>query len=823
MVNDSSSLPELLAKTDPVVSLPDHAKSVAETTGTLLDQQPLINRLAAGCNVDIQSTTLEGLGHLAGIVHDAGKAHPEWQQSARQQVTGDTEGSMSLPPHSARSALYAYALVRDQGRPLVQGIAVTLAVLHHHTPMTRGRMRREEVRNSVNDLSALQSMTDALAAAGFPRVSIDAQISKSFLSAVDQYHSYDPRDEDYKLLGTLVTALRAALIQADHYASATEAGDTAPLPQTLAPADLSLFETRRPFQQQVDDTTASRLVGLAGCGEGKTHSALQWGTGLLEDGDVNRLVFAMPTQVTTNNLLFGLTGVDEADATGHISPEQTALYHSASELFYRDIESTEQWDISAAQQSQRARRWFQQPVTVTTVDHVLSTLVNGYDWASVARGNLLQSAVIFDELHAYDTYTTGHILGGIAALNRLDIPWYVMSATLPPQIRKHQALDQGTELRSSGQITSSLPPREPFTVTVRSTGLSAENVLDAADGRDARRIMVVRNTVSRARELARELRDAGEEVVYYSSAFTQEHRKRKEAEIRTKFGGEYNPKDPRQFLISTQVCEISLDLSADLLLTDLAPIDAIIQRAGRLHRTGVRPTAAACHALRDGDCPQCAALPGDHEYEAIVYAPLADHDQWLPYATDRDSLDWELLQETQAVLSTADRYRFDWSIEWVDAVYEDLEVSFETAKFRQASNQDLFYGPARRIASDADHGQEDLQLRDISSQRQTVFMQSYRDPDGTTWTPSDRWQAEHECPRERVCGLHVDHTTACDREFWSFAKQYAVEIPRWWLQEPDHPVAIVGGLVDEHGELPGTRVANIEYTYQLGADPQRVG
>lgn len=818
-MNNSSSSRELLAKSEPPVSLASHSETVGKVTEQLLDTPVTSKRLDAN-ELKMGVVQLRELGQFVGRLHDAGKAHPEWQEACHTAASNETEARPLFPPHSTRSALYAFAAARDQGLPPLQGIAATLAILHHHTPMTAERMSGEQLRGPVSQLNELDAMCDALSTIEFPSADVDAGIRDSFVHAVSDCQSKSPRADDYRPLGMLVTLLRTALIQADHYVSASATGKDAPLPEGLKSTDLSLFDTLRPFQAQVEGVDDDRLIGLAGCGEGKTHSALQWGRQMVEDDRANRLVFAMPTQVTTNNLLLSLTGGPNGEDSGHIPPAKAALYHSASETFYKSDVASERWDISDVRLDERARRWFQRPVSVTTVDQVLSTLVNGYDWATVARGNLLQSAVIFDELHAYDTHTTGHILGAIDALNRAGIPWYVMSATIPPQIRQHRSVAGATDIESDGRIAASLPPREPFTVRVENDHLNADAVRRNADETDAQRIMVVRNTVAKARELARVLLDAGEEVIYYSSAFTKADRERKEAEIRDRFGSEYDDSGGRAFLVATQVCEISLDLSADLLLTDLAPIDAVIQRAGRLHRSGVAPEVDACREHRGADCPQCAVLPADHEYETVVYAPLDDVDQWLPYAADTDSAEWKMLERTTDVLSDASRYSFDRSLTWVESVYEGLDIEFDASKMVRASRDDWLYGETRRVAPDADGGDDRLSIRDISSYKRAMLMREYTESDGSTWTPSKRWQQIHNCSRSGHCGVHADAVTSCDHELWRFVSRYSVDIPQWWLRSDDHPVAVSDCLFGVDGKIETTQVAAIDYTYTLGADPQ---
>jgi CRISPR-associated helicase Cas3 len=683
-------------------------------------------------------------------------------------------------------------------------------------------MQADQIEQSLADIDGVQKMGEALCSIGFSDVVLDQDIRDSFLNTVRYYHEIQPQANDYRAVGVLTTLLRSALIQADQHESARAAGQTVSVPETLSSDNLDLFDQLRPFQEAISYRSSPRLIGLAGCGEGKTHSALQWAQQMIGQGDANRLVFAMPTQVTTNNLLLSLTGADHEDSPAHVSPDATALYHSASASFYDSDVASEQWDVSEPTLRERARRWFQRPLTVTTVDHVLSTLVNGHKWATIARGNLLQSAVVFDELHAYDTHTVGHILGAIDSLDQAGVPWYVMSATVPPQIRSHSALDDATEVVSQGRFSESLPPREPFNIRVETDELDARCVLNAADKRDAQRVMVVKNTVASARELARTLLEAGEEVIYYSSAFTQPHREQKETEIRQRFGGSFDSTEDRQFLVATQVCEISLDLSADLLLTDVAPIDAVLQRAGRLHRDGVRPRADDCRELRGDNCPQCAERESDFEYECITFAPLENVERWYPYASDRNSPHWTLIEQTAAVLHKAETYQFQRSLDWVNEAYRDIPLDLETTEFVQAARSDWLYGDPRRIAPDADSGDEQLQIRDISTYRRTVLMGQYTEPDGTQWRPKAKWQDQHDCRQSGACRLYDDELNQCTEEFRQFVSQYSVQVPQWWFNSDDVPVSLVNGFVDDDETALGVDIANIEYSYELGADPHSV-
>jgi len=772
--------------------------------------------------VDIDLQRIVKLGRLAGYLHDTGKAHPEWQQAARRAVEGE---SSQFPPHSGRSGLYTAAyLTQSPSIPdltEMEMMSIILAVLHHHTPLTREHMNPS--RGSGRDPLTLDEATcvelpDALSENGYPNIDISPQFQMGFRREMQAVRSKEG-PYDTATLGVLTTLLRAALVQADHHVSAAEAGSTAASPATLNPEEIELYRCLRPFQRQVEEAIAPSLMGLAGCGEGKTHTAMQWGKRMADEGRIDRLVLAMPTQVTTNNLLYSLTGgTEDSKILAHIDPDRAGLYHSASDAFYEAEAAAERWDTSEPMLSERARQWFQLPVTVTTIDHVLSTLVNGYQGANIARGNLLRGGVIFDELHAYDSHLTGHILGGIRQLSRLGIPWYVMTATMPPSIREHEALSPATTVQSDGRLEANQPRREPFIMQLEETTLSADVVTEAieAGSTSPDRVMVVKNTVGMARDLAIELRERGYDVTYYSSEFIREHRQTKEQEIRSVFGDSTMTPEQPQILVCTQICEISLDLSADLLLTDLAPMDALVQRAGRLHREGVAPTSDQC------DCTQCDAGQSapPHEYECRVYAPISDAKTWYPYAGRDDADAWQLLRQTADVCREATAYRFDRSLEWVDEAYNDIQYEYDHRSIQRAIRTDRLFGSHRRVSVEAKSGSDQLQLRKIGTHRRSVLASEYTDPDGATWTPASRWQSFHgdACPRER-CGVHSEGVNECTSAWQRFKRQYEVDIPIWWLRSSDGPVEQLRPMYIDGGTLPDSEVADVFYHYEWGIRP----
>lgn len=795
----------LVAKTNPPVSLADHTEAVVDTAAELLETDVLATRLEAiGCSIDQER--IRELARIAALYHDTGKAHPEWQRASRSDHSG-------LPPHSARSAFYAFRAAEELGLEEKEVVPVIQSILHHHTPLASDHMAEASLREELL-LAETESWVANLsgyrvAGRTYPEVTLDRDAANRFRTA--QHHvrrKIRADSEGYDEIGLLTTVLRTALIQADHHASARERGETSALPETLDPSCVDLFPNLRPFQRAIQDNIGRDLVGLAGCGEGKTHSALQWGRDLLKQGKIDRLVFAMPTQVTTNNLLLSIVGADGEG--GHVDAHQAALYHSAASDFFEHAAADEMWDTSDAMLQERARQWFQNPVTVSTIDHVLSTLVNGYRWASVAKGNLLRAGIVFDEIHAYDDHLTGHVLGAIRKLQEYGVPWYVMTATLPPAVRNNDALRNATVVESDGRLRLGGPKREPFVVSVSDRTLTADRALEAADETGAKRIMVVKNTVAEARDLANDLRSANERVTYYSSEFVRAHRHEKESDIRARFGDDTYDVDERRFLVTTQICEISLDLSADLLLTDVAPIDALLQRAGRLHRTGVRPHASTC---RDrSDCGQCRAHD-DHTYECRVFAPLDSETAWYPYAESRDTDDWQLLENTVSVLADAETYRFDRSQQWIEEAYADVPLDYDDTTIRRAITEDWFLGPRRAVAADVDEGTESLTLRSITSYRRDVLAARYTDPDGTSWSPAERWASEHDCAGSE-CDF-TDPRRSCRSDFLTFFERYAVPIPNWWLHSDDVSVNAVP-FETSCGSLPGVPAVDLEYRYEHG-------
>lgn len=225
---------------------------------------------------------------------------------------------------------------------------------------------------------------------------------------------------------------------------------------------------------------------------------------------------------------------------------------------------------------------------------------------------LAGKVVILDEVHAYDTYMSSYLLRVLSWLGAYRVPVIALSATLPGDRR--QALAEAYLRGRDGEnvdVTAvagdigypSLAWTAQGSVRTRvaresgrATSVALEHLADDPDElvallsdtlSDGGVALVVRNTVHRVLETAERLRrEFPDEVTIAHSRFIAADRLRKDTELLESFGspGRTTHRPYRHIVVASQVVEQSLDVDFDVLVTDLAPVDLVLQRMGRLHR-----------------------------------------------------------------------------------------------------------------------------------------------------------------------------------------------------------------------------------------------
>jgi CRISPR-associated endonuclease/helicase Cas3 len=238
---------------------------------------------------------------------------------------------------------------------------------------------------------------------------------------------------------------------------------------------------------------------------------------------------------------------------------------------------------------------------------------------------LANRVVVFDEIHAYDAYTGTLLVHLLRWLLSLGSSVVLLSATLPPNIRRELAKVVNATLPGQETEYPRLSVFRPGAVdqvhfkadparrmTLRLQGIpsdlpSMQSALDEHLVNGGMGLALV-NTVQRAQELYRlfpngeplerdgqrvgKLLVDGTEIYLFHARFPADWRQQREDFVLATFG-KNGDRSGRKILVATQVAEQSLDLDFDVIATDLAPIDLLLQRAGRLwrHKRNSRPVA----------------------------------------------------------------------------------------------------------------------------------------------------------------------------------------------------------------------------------------
>jgi CRISPR-associated endonuclease/helicase Cas3 len=378
---------------------------------------------------------------------------------------------------------------------------------------------------------------------------------------------------------------------------------------------------------------SSRALLVAPCGSGKTLAAWRWIAKQCER-PVQRVIFLYPTRGTaTEGFRDYVSWAPESDA---------GLMHGTADyelegLF--DNPRDEAPDSRAAKQFQvdprmSALGYWSKRFVSATVDQFLGFMQ--YQYQSLLMLPLLvNSVVVVDEVHSYDR-------GMFSALTDLlkwfNVPVLCMTASLPKE-RRQRLEDRGLECsRFEGGELQKIAEAPRYRVAWTQRAFAIETIRTAlAKGR---KVLWVVNQVRRAQQAVVDLlrldniRAVAEQVDTldarqlsltidgraiplhcYHSRYRLDDRKDRHQETVLAFGhGKRDEPSQPVLAITTQVCEMSLDLDADLLVTELAPITALIQRMGRCNRV---------------------PAPRETAGDVLIYLPEDNNER--PY--DRPSLD----------------------------------------------------------------------------------------------------------------------------------------------------------------------------------------
>jgi CRISPR-associated endonuclease/helicase Cas3 len=245
-------------------------------------------------------------------------------------------------------------------------------------------------------------------------------------------------------------------------------------------------------------------------------------------------------------------------------------------LFRQELDETYD-DFSYLRESS-----FFKPLTVATVDQILTQGFN-VGWWELKTFHLYRAKVIIDEIHAYAPYSLGLIISTIKYLREhFETEFFIMTATMPTQLQNLLVDALG------GQTNITIIPdqelleqkgRNVFRVLHKSHTVDSLKPEIEERLKQGRKVLLVVDTVDEAIRLYDEYK--GFDRLCYHSRYIVKHRNEKEKLIE-----EYETEKEGEgfLLIATQVVEVSLDIDYDFLYTENAPIDAIIQRAGRVNR-----------------------------------------------------------------------------------------------------------------------------------------------------------------------------------------------------------------------------------------------
>lgn len=513
---------------------------------------------------------------LSSYIHDAGKADKRWQKYIKGE-SKDYVVSHPLFSLPVAKSFLEKSLQNDFKNKNAKEFFINVALLSiatHHSPFTAGKY--EEFRG----IKSKYCYDD------FP----DDEPYKIFKTVQDIFLSntnLNPRDKRY-----FYVLVNGIISLSDWIASVGERYTA--IDENLKSEYIDFYFSKKAikpyyYQERAKSLKNDIFIQLP-TGTGKTETALLWFAGL----PATKLFYTLPTVTTVDAMRSRFEDI--------FKKEMISFSHHLLEISLLEEERLTETELFVQKHLIR-------PIVVTTIDRILLSLMNWKRY-TVSEIMLNNAVLVIDEIHSYSPFTFSLIIEALRYLKEYHgTKICIMSATLPNVIQDYlisEVYGKGSE-KEKLVIKSLLLPLEikrEYEIKKRTKiekfyhdeyiEDSISRIIDEIKKENYKKILIVTNTVSKAQDIFDKLRNFIKNenlkwgAMLFHSRFTYGDRydkikKLEKVEEKTKKG--IYPFD-KFILVATQIVEVSLDIDFDVLFTEIAPIDAIVQRAGRVNRKG---------------------------------------------------------------------------------------------------------------------------------------------------------------------------------------------------------------------------------------------
>lgn len=573
-----------------------HLRGVSESATVI------IKELQNYCSC-ISDPKFIAMSKILGMSHDVGKGTIFFQEYLHKIG----KHGQFLKSHSTSSSLYGYYACKKILDDDFLAFATLMLIQGHHggipspnSAVTRVHSHREELKQQVSSILHMEELDTILQTENLPAFSE----CKNIIRPVGELHKMK---EAFDLTSKKTFSLRpyfqlnllfSALIDADRmnaaeieiqprssidYTSIADFAGRVNKENKERLGDSNIIKLRNLVRDTVlskVDTNRKIFSLTAPTGSGKTLTGLMFASMMRqrifeESKRSPRIIYVLPflSIIDQNATVIG-------NALGLKDNLQSSImitHHHLAKLIYED-ENNESYSTA---KSQLLIEGWNSEIIVTTFVQFLETIIGSRASSLRKLHNLAGSIIILDEVQAinYEHWILVHDCLEFLA-NELDIRVILMTATQPLIFRRDEVselfdIEHGFADRVELQIKLDDIPLDQF----------IEKSNEIINRNSDRNILIIMNTISSATSVFDMIKVADKDGKFFLSAGIVPYERRQ----RIKNISERLQEGKRTILVSTQVVEAGVDLDFDIVIRDLAPMDSIIQAAGRCNRNGKKP------------------------------------------------------------------------------------------------------------------------------------------------------------------------------------------------------------------------------------------